>query len=59
MKRINHNGHSWENRMIGHIDVKRDQGSYRQARVKSKDFSRTSKRHSYCFQGLKTYENTD
>ena len=27
--------------------------------VKFKDFSRTSKRLSYCFQGLKTYENTD
>ena len=26
---------------------------------KFKDFSRTFKSHSYCFQGLKTYENTD
>ena len=32
------------------------QGSYRQVSVKFKDFSRTSKRFSYCFQGLKTYE---
>ena len=32
------------------------QGSYRQVCVKFKDFSRTSKRLSYCFQGLKTYE---
>ena len=32
------------------------QGSYRQDCVKFKDFSRTSKRLSYCFQGLKTYE---
>ena len=30
------------------------QGSYRQDCVKFKDFSRTSKRLSYCFQGLKT-----
>ena len=35
------------------------QGSYMQVCVKFKDFSRTSKRLSYCFQGLKTYENTD
>ena len=34
------------------------QGSYRQVCVKFKDFSRTSKRLSYCFQGLKTYEKT-
>ena len=33
-------------------------GSYRQVSVKFKDFSRTSKRLPYCFQGLKTYENT-
>ena len=33
-----------------------NQGSYRQVCVKFKDFSRTSKRLSYCFQGLKTYE---
>ena len=26
---------------------------------KFKDFSRTFKRLSYCFQGLKTYKNTD
>ena len=32
------------------------QGSYRQVLVKFKDFSRTSKILSYCFQGLKTYE---
>ena len=32
------------------------QGSYRQACVKFKDFSRTSKRLSYRFQGLLTYE---
>ena len=30
------------------------QGSYRQVCVKFKDFSRTGKRRSYCFQGLKT-----
>ena len=30
-----------------------------QVRVKFKDFSRTSKRPSYCFQGLKTYEKSD
>ena len=30
------------------------QGSYRQDCVKFKDFSRTSKRLSSCFQGLKT-----
>ena len=30
------------------------QGSYRQNCVKFKDFSRTSQRLSYCFQGLKT-----
>ena len=37
------------------------QGSYRQDYVKFKDFSRTSKGLSYCFQGLKTYgnKNTD
>ena len=36
------------------------QGSYRQDCVKFKDFSRTSQRLSFCFQGLKTYEkNTD
>ena len=35
----------------------RHQGSYRQVSVKLKDFSRTSKRFFYCFQGLKTYEN--
>ena len=35
------------------------QGSYRQVCVKFKDFSRTSNRLSYCFQGLKTYKNTD
>ena len=32
------------------------QGSYRQVRVKFNDFSRTFKRLSYCFQGLKAYE---
>ena len=32
------------------------QGSYRQVCVKFKDFSRASKRLSYCFQGLKTKE---
>ena len=32
------------------------QGSYKQGLVKFKDFSRTSKRFSYGFQGLKTYE---
>ena len=31
-------------------------GSYRQVCVKFKDFSRTSKRLSYCFQRLKTFE---
>ena len=35
------------------------QGSYRQDCVKLKDFSRTSKRLSYCFQGLKLKKNTD
>ena len=35
------------------------QGSYRQVCVKFKDFSRASKRLSYCFQGSKTDENTD
>ena len=34
--------------------VKTLQGSYRQDCVKFKDFSRASKRLSYCFQGLKT-----
>ena len=34
-------------------------GSYRQVCVKFKDFSRTSKILSYCFQELKTYANTD
>ena len=33
------------------------QGSYRQVCAKFKDFSRTSKQLSYCFEGLKTYEN--
>ena len=33
-----------------------NQGSYRQVCVKFKDFSRTSKIFSYCFQGLKTYD---
>ena len=33
-----------------------DQGSYRQTHVKFKDFSKTSKRLSYCFQGLEIYE---
>ena len=32
------------------------QGSYKQVSVKFKDFSKTSKRLSYHFQGLKTYE---
>ena len=42
------------------IDItKLGHGSYRQVCVKFKDFSRTSKILSYCFQGLKTYENTD
>ena len=31
-------------------------GSYRQVPLKFKDFSRTFKKLSYCFQGLKTYE---
>ena len=35
------------------------QGSYRQDCVKFKDFSRTSQRLSYCFQGLKLKKNTD
>ena len=35
------------------------QGSYRQVCVKTKDFWSTSKRLSDCFQGLKTFENTD
>ena len=35
------------------------QGPYKQVCVKFKDFSSTSKRLSYCFQGLKTNENTD
>ena len=35
------------------------QGSYRQVCVKFKDISRTSKRLSYCFQGLKTCKNTN
>ena len=34
-------------------------GSYRQVLVKFKDLSRTSERLSYCFQGLRTYENAD
>ena len=33
-----------------------DQGSYRQVCVKFNDFPKSSKRLSYCFQGLKTYE---
>ena len=41
-------------RHSSHEQVK--QGSYRQVCLKFKDFSRTSKRLSYCFQGLKTYE---
>ena len=39
-----------------HRRVGQLQGSYRQVSVKFKDFSRTSKRLSYHFQGLKTYE---
>ena len=36
------------------------QGSYKQDCENFKDFSMTSKRLSYCFQGLKTYKkNTD
>ena len=38
------------------VKSKVKQGSYRQVYVKFKDYSRTSKRLSYCFQGLKTYE---
>ena len=41
-----------------HKQIKR-QGSYRQDCVKFKNFSRTSKRLSYCFQGLKLKKNTD
>ena len=36
--------------------VEGKQGSYKQDCVKFKAFSRTSKRLSYCFQGLKTLE---
>ena len=36
-----------------------EQGAYRQAWVKFKDFLRTSKSLSYSFQGLKDNENTD
>ena len=35
----------------GHFGIL-EQGSFRQVCVKFKDFSRTSKRLSYCFQGL-------
>ena len=37
----------------------RYQGSYSQDGVKFKDFSRTSKRLSYCFQGLNLMKNAD
>ena len=43
-------------RFKGNFFKLRPQGSYRQGGVKFKDFSRTSKRLSYCFQGLKPYE---
>ena len=36
------------------LHMQKHQGSYRQDCVKFKDFSRTSKRLSYCLQGLKT-----
>ena len=39
-----------------HTRTNMTQSSYRQVCVKFKDFSRTSKRLSYCFQRLKTYE---
>ena len=35
-------------------ETRHNQGSYRQDCVKFKDFSRTSRRLCYCFQGLKT-----
>ena len=41
----------WCNRQL-------NQGSIRQVCVKFKDFSRTSKRLSYYFQGLNFFENT-
>ena len=37
-------------------NLQKFQGSYKQDCVKFKDFSRTSKKLSYCFQGLKTTE---
>ena len=49
-------GHNMMTSLSHNNDV---QGSYRQVCVKFKDFSRTSKRLSYGFQGLKTNENTD
>ena len=39
-----------------HVSLVSYLGSYRQVSVKFKDFSRTSKRLSYHFQGLKTYK---
>ena len=51
---VRHNG----DLRIHIMDHTGKQGSYRQVCVKFKDFSRTSKILSYCFQGLKTYENT-
>ena len=42
--------------VIDRKDTEIYQGSYRQVHVKFKDFSRTSKILSYCFQGLKSYE---
>ena len=42
-----------------HYDLDLEQGSYRQDCVKIKDFSRTSKRLSYCFNDWKLKKNTD
>ena len=47
---VNHNTSVTSNNLV------LQQGSYRQVCVKFKDFSRTSERLSYCFQGLKAYE---
>ena len=44
---------------VNHLQVHNLQGSYRQVGVQFKDFSRTSKRLSYCFQRLKFMKNTD
>ena len=48
-----------ENEIQTDETINERQGSYRQDCVKFKDFSRTSKRLSYCFQGMKLRRNTD